>query len=207
MTTVADRLSTPPDFTQVRDFARAEYEQFFSLTAPENIENYANGSNLESLTELAASCRNVIEITCPIIEGQQQWKLNHLSEVKQRLAQAVECKRRYYDNHIFGIVTKYVLQFLDCFGFKMWNNGDTAAIVTAENLLLFWDSRAPLYVISNPNSSQYGQYSRRQDFPPRSDHGGAPVDLSQFYNYNPRREIEVPGYPENVRINYAELRA
>ncbi|MBS0650665.1 MAG: hypothetical protein JSR93_05845 [Verrucomicrobia bacterium] len=179
----------------------------FELTAPENIENYANGSNLESLAALAYSCRTVIQFTCPIINGQDQWKLNRLSEVKERLAQAVECKRRYYDNHIFGIVTKYVLQFLDCFGFKMWNNGDTAAIVTAENFLLFWDSRAPVYVNINPDSLQYGEYSRRQDFPPRTDIGGNPIDLSRFYNYNPRRMIEVARYPANEMINYAELRA
>ncbi|MBX3718191.1 MAG: hypothetical protein KF898_00920 [Parachlamydiales bacterium] len=207
MATTPNPLNVAPDFTQVRDSAREVYLQFFELTAPENIENYANGANLESLAELASRCRNIIEGTCPIIDGQQQWKLNRLSEVKERLSQAVECKRRYYDNHIFGIVTKYVLQFLDCFGFKMWNNGDTAAIVTAENFLLFWDSRAPVYIITNPESSQYGEYQRRQDFPPRRDIGDTPIDLSRFYNYNPRRTIEVPGYPDNVRINYAELRA
>lgn len=206
-------LNVAPDFTQVTDIARADYEQFFELTAPENIENYANGSNLESLAALANRCRVVIDLSCPVhlgqelIDGQQQWKLNRLSEVKERLSQAVECKRRYYDNHIFGIVTKYVLQFLDCFGFKMWNNGDTAAIVTAENFLLFWDSRAPLFVISNPDNPNYGNYSRRQDFPPRRDIGDTPIDLSRFYNYNPRRTIEVARYPENERINYAELRA
>ncbi|MBS0652281.1 MAG: hypothetical protein JSR39_02000 [Verrucomicrobia bacterium] len=207
MATTPNPLNVAPDFTQVRDLAREAYEQFFELTSPENIENYANGSNLESLTDLANRCRTVIDLTCPIINGQQQWKLNHLSEVKQRLAQAVECKRRYYDNHIFGIVTKYVLQFLECFGFKTWNNGDTAAIMTAENFLLFWDSRAPLFVISHPDNPRYGEYSRRQDFPPRRDIGDALIDLSRFYNYNPRREIEVARYPQNERINYAELRA
>lgn len=169
MATTPNPLNVAPDFTQVTDIARADYEQFFELTAPENIENYANGSNLESLAALANQCRTVIDLTCPIIDGQQQWKLNRLSEVKERLSQAVECKRRYYDNHIFGIVTKYVLQFLDCFGFKMWNNGDTAAIVTAENFLLFWDSRAPVFVISHPVNPHYGEYSRRQDFPPRTE--------------------------------------
>ena len=204
MATITDRLNTPPDFSRLRDLDRENYMRFFTLTAPENIENYAKGSNLTSLAELAHDCRSTIEFSCPIIDGQTQWKLNRLSEVKERLAQAVECKRRYYDETLIGIVTKYVLKFLDLFGFKKWNNGDTATIVAAEDFLLFWDSRAAVLKISHPDNPSYGKYHRRQDFPPRDLPPPFSADLSRFYNYNPRRQIELEG---DRRIDYSTLAA
>ncbi len=204
MTAVTNQPLLAPDFSQIREESRAKYEQFFAWTAPENVQSYANGSSLERLADLAGSCRGIIQFTCPVIEGQEQWKLDRLSEVKERLSQAVECKRSYYDNHPFGIVTKYVLKLLDLFGFKMWNNGDTAAIVAAEDFLLMWDSRMPVVKISNPENRNYGLYSRREDFPPRNDHNRRAIDLTHFYNYTPRREIET-GHPSNPVINYAQL--
>jgi hypothetical protein len=78
-----------------------------------------------------------------------------------------------------GMVTRF---FMKCFG--MWNNGDTATIVKAEDFLIMYDSRLPLFKESS------GNYAPRCFFVLVHaawvrDH----LDTSRFYNYNPRRAI------------------
>ncbi len=198
--------NAPPDFTrgeELRPVYQEIYERYYDWTSPENIQSYASGASLENLAKLAIQCQVVIEFgSCPIsgtsdadVLNQRQWKVNQLSDVKQRLAQAIVCKRSYYDNHPFGIITKYVLKFLDQFGFKLWNNGDTAAIVAAEDFLLMWDSRLP--VIRRTYNDLYGEYA---GFSPR---GFGATDLSRYYNYTTQRIIPISHAPRHTATQAA----
>jgi hypothetical protein len=190
-------LSQPPNFTGVSDYGRNNYERFFEYTDDNNISQYSHCfASLENLAELARGTRNVIDLARLNISDHgvgNQWGLNRLSEVKQKLAKAIEIKRSYYDNNLFGVVTKYVLML-----FGKWNNGDTADIVAAEDFLLLWDSRNPVYKISHPDNRNYGKYCNRLDF------RTSDLDTSQYYNYNPKRLIEMEN---GQQINYAALRA
>ena len=190
-------LSRAPDLSQMSAGGKNKYEQFFEQTDPNNIDRFAKGSNLEELAELASSMRSIIHGSRLNISldhnVQDQWELNRLSEVKERLTQAIDMKRSYYDNHLFGIITKYVLML-----FGQWNNGDTAAIVSAEDFLLTWDSRKPVMKISHPENPSFGKYFQRRDFV--TSHR----DTSHYFNYNPRRLIEMEN---GERINFHALRA
>jgi hypothetical protein len=127
------------------------YDDFHERTdsyKPSQIQAYAHGANLTNLVAQARKVCKILECCNPYStsfnidtsEGLQaiQWHLHNLSEVKLRVATALDYKRTYYMSNWMGIITRYFLQF-----FRMWNNGDTAAIVTAEKFLLEWDSRKP----------------------------------------------------------------
>jgi hypothetical protein len=177
-----------PVFARISNEEKTNYDRFFEYTNDPNIQSYAKCASLANLVSLAEKTRYIIEKTNPILqEGSpqsaiipgRQWELDRLSEIKQRVGKAIECKRAYYENHLFGIITKYVLK---CFG--MWNNGDTADIVKAEDFLIEYDSRLPMFKDSQ------GNYQKRFFFV------FTPVDwvrenlnTSRFYNYNPRRPI------------------
>jgi hypothetical protein len=138
---------------------------------------------------------NVIQRTNPIWDTQsgpegaspetvnqaRQWQIDRISEVKEHVAQALDQKKAYYDNHWMGIITKYVLDF-----FCMWNNGYTNSITTAEDFLFWWDSRLPIF------KSSHGEYETRFFFPltPVS-YIQEKLNTSQFYNYTSEREIIV----------------
>lgn len=178
------------------DAAKANYNQFFAQTEPKEIEQYARGAYLAELAELATRARSVIHIARlqvypNDIPAQDQWQLDQLSEVKKRLAQAIQLKRNYYEEHWFGIITKFFLKLIG-----QWNGGDTAAIVKAEDFLLFWDSRKPVMKISNYNNVAFGKYSVRGDFQT------AHLNTSQFFNYNPCRAIELE---TRVLVDYKDL--
>ena len=188
-------LTVQPIFSRVTAKERELYNDFFKKTNPTNIHNYASGSSLTSLVDLADKVLGVIDRCNPICDthiGSQmdqtkaiaarQWQLNHISEVKQRIAKAITYKQSYYDNHLLGIITKYILK---CF--RLWNNGFTTSIKTAEDFLLFWDSRVPLCKTN-------GTYTTRFFFPfiPVSwiqEH----LDTRDFYNYTPSRTIQFTG--------------
>ena len=186
-------MSLQPVFSRVSQEQRAEFDRFFEYTSPENVQNYAQGWSLTNLVDLASKTISVIDRTNPIWDPNgevrtdeptaiqaRQWQLDRISEVKERLAGAIPLKKSYYDNHWFGVITKYVLW---CFG--MWNNGTTSAIKAAEDFLLFYDTRTPLFY-----SDQ--RYHVRFFFPMvpcywvRNN-----LDTSRFFNYNPERTIEI----------------
>ena len=187
-------LSRPVNFSEVSDIGKLRYDRFFSLT--DSVKQYAAGASLNEVADLFTSVRGVIHMSRINISSEQriqdQWELNRLSEAKERLAKAIVMKKGYYENHFFGIITKYVLII-----FCMWNNGNTSDIIWAEDVLLFWDTRRPVMKISNVDNSQYGKYVERQDF------NKSHLDTSRYYNYNPSRLIELSN---GQKIDFASLR-
>lgn len=189
-------MAIPPNFPQVSSDEKQCYDSFIEYTSDSNIEGYANGWNLEKLIELTYKAYSVIQKTNPILNHGAsrtglipgcQWGLDHLSDIKQRLSKAIEYKRDYYENTLMGMITKYILK---CFG--MWNGGDTAAIIEAEDFLIDHDSRLPLI------KSYGGVYVRRTFFPLVPDQFTSTIwwvrsnlNTGSFYNYNPRRDIPV----------------
>lgn len=190
MATITNHPQAAPDFSRLSAEDRhlqTDYETFFEWTNTDNITSYANGASLTNLTSLADRILSAIEranpfwpqgadrVDQPTAIQARQWQMDRLSEVKERLGSAVEQKRNYYENHWFGIVTQY---FLKCF--CMWNNGNTAAITTAEDFLLRYDSRYP--VRQNNDGSYHQQYYFffLTPFTWLQDN----LDLSRFYNYD-----------------------
>jgi hypothetical protein len=151
---------TPPDFSNTYPPFQKIYEDFFKRTddyKSSEIKGYSRGVNL---TDLVAHAREV----CKILEGSNpfcthlsseepnaiqavQWHLDHLSDIKLRVAGAILHKKAYYTSSCIGIITRYFLQF-----FRMWNNGKTAAIATAEKFLCEYDSRRPVVQFVNQDS-------------------------------------------------------
>ncbi len=176
----------PPVFARVSTEEKNSYDRFMDYSS--RIEGYGRGWNLGKLTDLAEKAYSVVCKTNPILqEGSpqsavipgRQWELNRLSYIKQQLAEAVKCKRAYYENTFMGMITRF---FLKCFG--MWNDGDTTAIIKAEDFLIMYDSRLPLYKESD------GNYASRCFFPfTTASWVRDNLDTSRFYNYNPRRTI------------------
>jgi hypothetical protein len=186
-------LSQPLTYSELSDYGKQRCERFFALT--DSPDHYANGTSLTELADLFTSVRNAIHVArlniSPDQRTQDQWQLNRLSGAKERLAKAIVLKKSYYENNIFGIITKYVLML-----FCMWNKGHTSDIIEAEDTLLFWDSRRPVGKISVPENPNHGKYFLRQDF------DNSQLDTSRFYNYNPSRLIELAS---GEKIDYRTL--
>ncbi len=115
----------------------------------------------------------------------RQWQFDNISEVKKLVAKAIVHKKEYYENHWFGKITSFILKF-----FNLWNNGFTTSIVKAEDFLLFWDSRVPVFKTAK------GNYALRIFLTPLS----TPIwwlhenlDMSNFYNYTPPRIVKFTG--------------
>src|SRR5262249_16923280 len=138
------------------------YDTFMKSTDNDHIKDFEKGKSLEKLAEMATIVRQVINRGNPIFPTSDktsvQWELDQLSNVKQRLAKAIECKRNYYENSILGLITKIVLKLL-C----KWNEGDTTAIKKAEDVLLEWDSNNPISKSEKVGNEDF--YIPRQDFP------------------------------------------
>lgn len=182
-----------PLFARISPEYQEEYNVFFEKTSRVNIADSV--SDLGSLVELAEKVHYVLGHANPIWDtwgnqwGDQargiearQWELNQLSSVKQRLAQAIQYKKEYYENTWMGWITKL---FLKLFG--MWNRGNTAAIKRGEDFLLRFDSRRP--VLAKP-----GEPYRACYFWPLIDHNwvNEHLNTANFYNYEPTtRAIEV----------------
>lgn len=194
-----ERIPDSPDFSKLSMVQREQHESFFKQTNKPSIKDYASGGNLTKLVALAEDViwgLNLCNPICPTYPADndqinnpintipaRQWQIDYISLVKGNLAKAIKYKKSYYDNHWFGIITKF---FLKCF--FLWNNGYTRAITEAEDLLLFWDSRVPLEKVNN-------KYSIRRDF-----FIYTPIhwiqeklDTSNFYNYNTSRKLEIKG--------------
>lgn len=177
---------------------------FLTYTHADNLQNYANGWSLENLTSLAEKAYEVVKKSNPILqEGSpqdavipgRQWELTNLSVIKERLASAIPMKRSYYENHWFGKITRW---FLDFFG--LWNNGDTPAIIKAEDFLLRHDTRLPVYKDSDGNYRKvFFFFALSAD----AEWVRTRLDTSRFYNYNPRRPIPLV---ENCNYNNLDPR-
>ena len=190
-------------FSKVSVQDKADYDRFLEYTNNANISSYSRGSSLTALTELAEKAWHTVQVANPLKEERflmdgtvpmMQWDLDRLSEIKGRLAKAIECKRSYYDNHFFGIVTKYVLKL-----FRMWHEGDTADIQCAEDFLIRYDSRLPM------EKDAQGNYRIRNYFfggwtlvnplspirlpSPSAEWVRQNLNVSRFHNYNPKRAI------------------
>jgi hypothetical protein len=97
-----------PLFNQVSLQEKNAYDRFFEYTSDTNIVNYAAGWNLERLANLAHQAYHVVSKANPLLNEHspaaqvipgRQWELNRLSEIKQRLAAAIQHKRNYYEHH------------------------------------------------------------------------------------------------------------
>ncbi len=190
-------------FSKVSNQDKMDYDHFFEYTDNANISSYSRGGSLTTLTELAEKTWYVTQMVNPLKEERflmggtvpmMQWDLDHLSEIKGRLAKAIECKREYYDNHLFGIATKYVLKL-----FRMWHDGDTADIQCAEDFLIRYDSRMAM------EKDAQGNYRTRSYFfggwtlvnplspirlpSPSAEWVRQNLNVSRFHNYNPKRAI------------------
>lgn len=162
---------------------------FFELTERPTIN-----LNLTHIVSLAEKCTEVYERCNPIwdpvanpvtasqtkIAEARQWHLNRISEIKIRVRNAMDLKRRYYYEGWLGKITRIFLQYLG-----RWNNTYTTSILTAEDFLLFWDSRRPVY--------KCGEVYYERDF-----FRGVPalwvtqhLNLNDFFNYSPLRNIPV----------------
>jgi hypothetical protein len=180
---------------------RQDLDAFLTYTNPDNIENYANGWSLENLTSLAEKAYEVVKKLNPILQAGspqeavipgRQWELNHLSEIKEKLANAITMKHSYYENHWFGKITRWFLDF-----FWLWNNGDTPAIIKAEDFLLRHDTRLPVYKDADGNYQKvFFFFALSAD----AEWVRTRLDTSRFYNYNPLRPIPLVEY-----CNYGTL--
>jgi hypothetical protein len=87
----------------------------------------------------------------------------------------------FYQNTLLGKITKF---FLECFG--MWNDGNTTAIVSAEDFLIKYDSRFPLTKDSKGNYCHKFFFFLTCATWVRNN-----LDVSRFYNYNLTRTIRL----------------
>ena len=95
-----------------------KFNSFFNKTEPNNIEK--NARNLNELSSLFSHNQELLSRINPIwntwdgssgdiqraMEA-RQWDLDQISEMKSRLAQAIEHKKNYYQNHWFGKITRF----------------------------------------------------------------------------------------------------
>ncbi|NGX49353.1 MAG: hypothetical protein K940chlam5_00951 [Candidatus Anoxychlamydiales bacterium] len=106
-------------------------------------------------------------------------------------------KKEYYENHWVGKITRFILKF-----FNMWNNGFTTSIMKAEDFLLFWDSRVPVFKTAK------GNYATRLFFVFTSVRWVRDnLDMSNFYNYTPSRTIKFtgPDYSEALPKEFVKV--
>lgn len=168
------------------------FDLFFNKTQSNTIEK--NARNLNELSKLFDHNFGMLSHINPIwntwdgssgdktkaIEA-RQWELNQLSEMKTRLAQAIEHKKNYYQNHWFGKITQC---FLKIFG--MWDKGNTSTIKNAERKLFATDTRNKLIKIEK-------EYEICLFFYPliTTDWVRRHLNTDNFYNYNPNRKIRI----------------
>lgn len=178
-----NNLNISPKLSHISERTQLDYKEFYKKTDEKNIDKFSKGASLDRLTRLAEKARFVVNFGNPFpISNHQtyQWEMDHLSDIKQRLHQAINQKLNYYEKDTIGKIKKIILKL-----FGRWNGGATKSIERAEDFLLFWDSNQPLYKITHPESSSYGKYGIRQDFPGPSHKKHANFD--HFFNYTPIR--------------------
>lgn len=132
-----------------------------------------------------------------IIEA-RQWQIDNISRVKRLLANAIDHKKDYYQNHWLGKITRFILTI-----FNMWNNGVTASISKTEDFLLSWDSRFPCI-----KDFCDGIYQEKCFFfltYVRWVHEN--LDTSNFYNYTPMRTIKCRFVKPNESLPEGFVRA
>lgn len=183
-------IALQPVFTRASKEEYEGYNQFMLLTSPDNIVNYGKGGNLEKLAYAAENAYSAVCKGNPFTQAGSvpnaamtgmQWELNCISDIKRRLAQAIEYKHAYYERTVIGTITRLILK---CLG--LWNEGNTAAIIKAEKFLIRYDSRMPLLQM------KHGYYAPCLFFPLVSAAWvRANLDMINFFNYNPQRAISV----------------
>jgi hypothetical protein len=200
-----------PVFSRVAAWEKREYESFFEKTS--RLDRYAEGESLTDLVYLAERVEDVTDKCNPILDtynnqtaewartiSGRQWQLDRIGEVKKRLALAIVQKRRYYENTAWGQITKF---FLEMFG--MWNKGNTAAIVAAEDFLLRWDSRGAL-ARSDGEKYEYGNCIFFTDHSyTNSNWVRNNLNTLHFYNYNPTRTVTIKGVYNLFPPNFVKV--
>lgn len=157
-------LDTPPEIGNVRT---ADYVEFNNMCISTNRSTY---DNLDTHTHYARRAIEIIHLTYPNVDNAQeiylQWRMDRISDVKQLLTTSIAVKQTYYENTIFGIITKLFLQL-----FCLWNDGNTPCIQRAVDLLMEYDSERPVIIGIG------GQRFSIQDFPMQG------TDTTNFFNY------------------------
>lgn len=161
------------------------YNAFEAATTPNKIAKIAKGGNLGKLVDLAEKAEWAAQISNPCKPGTvgkpnfeekrkiyDQFVIDRVSEIKVKLAQAVDQKKAYYDKTIIGKIKKLFLKISG-----KWNDGHPASIKKAENFL---------FTHNIARATSHVGYVFRD---PRTDIGNGrifskDVDLSNFYNYD-----------------------
>jgi hypothetical protein len=180
--------ATPVNYQVTSVYDQARYDRFLKNTDATNISRYACGASLKELVNLAETAVQVVQKNSPT--HPEFWRVE-IFQIKKNLAKAIQMKQDYYENHSIGRIVKRVLEFFGC-----WNNGNTAAIVAAEDFLLFWDSRCPVRKISDRSLATFGKYEKLDNI---STEG---LSKEQIYNYNPTRLIELS---DGTNLDYKNL--
>ncbi|HEX2582968.1 MAG TPA: hypothetical protein VHL30_02510 [Chlamydiales bacterium] len=189
-----------PAFGKGTSAEQEAWRSFFST----NSEAIRTGASLTELVACAEKVQSILLHYNPIFDtwGQtwnnqadlkpaRQWEIDQLAEVKKRLIKAVVYKREYYENHWFGVITKIFLKL-----FCLWNNGDTAAIVAAEDFLVRWN-------FPEPQIKHDGEYETTIQFTPENEENQAPVPGSVgFYEFLDLDWTDFPNYiPDRFKQN------
>lgn len=189
-----------PNFSNCTTADHEKFSRFFLKTQPENIQN--NTRNLNELSRLFDHNFALLKHINPHLDQLEsmtasQWELDRLSEMKVRLAQAIEQKKSYYQNHWFGKITQC---FLKIFG--LWDNSNTPAIKNAEKRLFATDTRNKL--IKDGKEYQICIFFYPAVF---TEDVRNKLNTTHFYNYNPNRRIKLKGdqYWNNGTIENASV--
>jgi hypothetical protein len=183
-----------PLFNKLTPDYEVAYNRFFLMTEPLHINGHRR--ELDKIVDLAEKVEYVLGHANPIWDtwdnqwgdreqavAARQWHLNQLSHVKQRLTQAIICKRYYYDNTLLGKITKFFLKI-----FCLWNYGTSPAIAKAERFLIRYDSRYETCHLE-------GRFRKALFFWPfvGADWIRQNLDVRNFYNYDAPHAVEVVG--------------
>jgi hypothetical protein len=181
-----------PNFSS---YSRAEIKKFNSFFHRTQVNTIGkNARNLNELSRLFNHSLGMLSRINPIwntwdgsrgdktrATEARQWELNQLSDMKARLAQAIEHKKNYYQNHWLGKITRCFLKI-----FRMWDKGNTATVKNAEENLLATDTRNKLIKIEKVYRVCFFFYPLISTDWVRSN-----LNTDNFYNYNPNRRIKI----------------
>lgn len=173
-------MINPPNLSKLWPNQREIYKEFIDETSEKEVEHYQKGGNLSKLVDLAEATIIVIHTANPFAMNAEiktnkehdQWELDSISDVKKRVAKALEQKKIYYDHTFMGKLSKLLLKITN-----QWKDGHPPAIKKAEDFLMSYE---PILV-------------QDRDFLMLGRQGGSvkkltytnTVDLTNFFRYIP----------------------